>query len=98
RGIPHVQIPSTLLAMVDSSSGGKAGVSTSAGRNLLGAVHQPALVIDDLDLLDTLPPREFKQGIAEIIKHSIIADAEMFATLADLPEVKLDRFNRSSLG
>jgi 3-dehydroquinate synthetase len=79
RGIPHVQIPTTLLAMVDSSIGGKTGVNTATGKNLIGAVHHPSLVIDDLDVLKTLPRREFKQGFAEIIKHAIIADAEMFA-------------------
>jgi 3-dehydroquinate synthase len=81
RGIPHVQIPTTLLAMVDSSIGGKTGVNTRAGKNLLGAVHHPALVIADVAVLKTLPPREFRQGFAEIIKHGIIADAEMFALL-----------------
>jgi 3-dehydroquinate synthase len=81
RGIPHVQIPTTLLAMVDSSIGGKTGVNTSAGKNLIGAVHHPALVIDDVDVLKTLPRREFNQGFAEIIKHAIIADVEMFAAL-----------------
>jgi 3-dehydroquinate synthase len=83
RGIPHVQIPTTLLAMVDSSIGGKTGVNTSAGKNLLGAIHHPALVIDDIDLLNTLPPRELNQGFAEIVKHAIIADAEMFAELQE---------------
>src|SRR6202040_1185083 len=78
RGIPHVQIPTTLLAMVDSSIGGKTGVNTGGGKNLIGAFHQPALVIDDVDVLKTLPQREFNQGFAEIIKHAIIADAEMF--------------------
>ena len=81
RGIPHVQIPTTLLAMVDSSIGGKTGVNTVDGKNLLGAVHQPLLVIDDLDVLKTLPRREFNQGFAEIIKHAIIADAKMFGML-----------------
>ena len=81
RGVPHVQIPTTLLAMVDSSIGGKTGVNTRDGKNLIGAVHHPALVIDDVDLLKTLPRREFNQGFAEIIKHAIIADAEMFAAL-----------------
>jgi 3-dehydroquinate synthase len=80
-GIPHVQIPTTLLAMVDSSIGGKTGVNTSAGKNLLGSFHHPSLVIDDVDLLKTLPRREFNQGFAEIIKHAIIADAEMFSHL-----------------
>jgi 3-dehydroquinate synthase len=81
RGIPHVQIPTTLLAMVDSSIGGKTGVNTVAGKNLLGAAHQPSLVIDDIDVLKTLPRREFNQGFAEIIKHAIIADAKMFRQL-----------------
>ena len=83
RGIPHVQIPTTLLAMVDSSIGGKTGVNTRAGKNLLGAVHHPSLVIDDVEVLKTLPGREFNQGFAEIIKHAIIADAEMFAALKE---------------
>src|SRR2546429_2626516 len=78
RGIPHVQIPTTLLAMVDSSIGGKTGVNMTAGKNLLGALHHPSLVIDDVDILQSLPPRELRQGFAEIIKHAIIADAEMF--------------------
>ena len=81
RGIPHVQIPTTLLAMVDSSIGGKTGVDTRAGKNLIGAFHQPSLVIDDLDVLKTLPRRQFNQGFAEIIKHAVIADAKMFQTL-----------------
>jgi len=81
RGIPHIQIPTTLLAMVDSSIGGKTGVDTRAGKNLIGAFHQPSLVIDDLDVLKTLPRREFNQGFAEIIKHAVISDAKMFQTL-----------------
>jgi 3-dehydroquinate synthase len=83
RGIPYVQIPTTLLAMVDSSIGGKTGVNTAAGKNLIGAVHHPSLVVDDVDVLKTLPRREFNQGFAEIIKHAIIADAEMFAALKE---------------
>ncbi len=81
RGIPHVQIPTTLLAMVDSSIGGKTGVNTTKGKNLIGVFHHPSLVIDDVDLLETLPRREFNQGFAEIIKHAIIADAAMFSRL-----------------
>jgi len=81
RGIPHVQIPTTLLAMVDSSIGGKTGVDTRDGKNLIGAFHQPSLVIDDLDVLKTLPHRQFIQGFAEMIKHAIIADAKMFQKL-----------------
>jgi 3-dehydroquinate synthase len=67
--------------MVDSSIGGKTGVNTNDGKNLLGVIHQPSLVIDDVDVLKTLPRREFNQGFAEIIKHAIIADAKMFKTL-----------------
>jgi 3-dehydroquinate synthase len=84
RGIPHVQVPTTLLAMVDSSIGGKTGVNTRAGKNLIGAIHQPVLVIDDIEILKTLPSRELSQGFAEIIKHAIIADAEMFRQLEDV--------------
>jgi 3-dehydroquinate synthase len=81
RGIPHVQIPTTLLAMVDSSIGGKTGVDTRDGKNLIGVFHHPSLVIDDLDVLKTLPRRQFNQGFAEIIKHAIIADPKMFRSL-----------------
>jgi 3-dehydroquinate synthase len=81
RGIPHVLVPTTLLAMVDSSIGGKTGVDTHAGKNLIGAFHHPALVIDDVEVLKTLPPREFNQGFAEVIKHAIIADPKMFSAL-----------------
>jgi len=83
RGIPHVQIPTTLLAMVDSSIGGKTGVNTRDGKNLIGAFHPPTLVIDDIDVLKTLPQREFNQGFAEIIKHALIAHAKMFRSLQD---------------
>src|SRR5205814_1578305 len=82
RGIPHVQIPTTLLAMVDSSIGGKTGVNLDAGKNLIGAIHHPALIIADVRALESLPPKELRQGYAEIIKHSIIRDAEMFRTLS----------------
>jgi 3-dehydroquinate synthase len=81
REIPHVQIPTTLLAMVDSSIGGKTGVNTRAGKNLIGTIHHPSLVIDDVDVLKTLPEREFNQGFTEIIKHAIIADGKMFEVL-----------------
>jgi 3-dehydroquinate synthase len=86
RGIPHIQIPTTLLAMVDSSIGGKTGVDTRAGKNLIGAFHHPSLVIDDLDVLKTLPRRDFNQGFAEVIKHAIIADAKMFKKLQSWKE------------
>ncbi len=81
RGIPCVQVPTTLLAQVDSSIGGKTAVNTAAGKNMIGAWHHPALVIADVDTLATLPPREWNQGFAEIIKHAIIRDAEMFEML-----------------
>ena len=81
RGIPHIQIPTTLLAMVDSSIGGKTAVNLEAGKNLIGAIHHPALIIADVEALESLPPRELRQGYAEIIKHAIIRDAEMFRTL-----------------
>lgn len=81
RGIPCVQIPTTLLAQVDSSIGGKTAVNTAAGKNLIGAWQPPALVISDVDVLSTLPPREFRQGLAEIVKHAAIRDAAMFETL-----------------
>jgi 3-dehydroquinate synthase len=81
RGIAYVQIPTTLLAQVDSAIGGKTGVNTTSGKNLLGAVHQPALVIADVATLKTLPAREMKQGFAEIIKHAVVADASLFDVL-----------------
>ena len=81
RGIPYVQVPTTLLAQVDSSIGGKTAVNTSASKNLIGAVHHPVLVISDVDLLRTLPPRELNQGFAEVIKHAIIHDTALFEML-----------------
>jgi 3-dehydroquinate synthase len=86
RGIPHIQIPTTLLAMVDSSIGGKTGVNTADGKNLIGVFHHPSLVIDDLNVLKTLPRRELSQGFAEIIKHAVIADAKMFRQLQSWKE------------
>ena len=91
RGIPFVQVPTTLLAQVDSSVGGKVGVNLKSGKNLVGAFHQPRLVLCDLDTLKTLPKREFRAGLAEVIKYGIIYDAALFARLEhDLPEL-LDR-------
>ena len=89
RGIPYVQVPTTLLAQVDSSVGGKTGVNTAAGKNLLGAVHQPAVVVADVDVLNTLPVREFNQGFAEIIKHGIIADPSLFDLLENFDRLGL---------
>jgi 3-dehydroquinate synthase len=81
RGVPFVQIPTTLLAMVDASIGGKTGVNSSMGKNLIGAFHQPIAVFADPEVLRTLPKREFVSGLAECIKHEIIRDAEGFAAL-----------------
>ena len=81
RGIPFVQVPTTLLAQVDSSVGGKVGVNLRAGKNLVGAFHQPRLVLCDLDTLRTLPAREYRAGLAEVIKYGIIYDAALFAQL-----------------
>jgi len=78
RGISLVQVPTTLLAMIDASVGGKTGVDTPAGKNLVGAFHQPAAVIADLSALTTLPPAHLRAGIAEAIKHGVIADADYF--------------------
>ena len=88
RGIAFVQVPTTLLAQVDSSVGGKVGVNLVAGKNLVGAFYQPRLVLCDLDALQTLPGREFRAGLAEVIKYGIIYDAPLFARLErDLPKL-----------
>jgi len=83
RGVPFVQIPTTLLAMVDASVGGKTGVNAGAGKNLIGAFHQPILVLADTNTLNTLPDVEFVSGLAECIKHEVIRDAEGFAWLEE---------------
>jgi 3-dehydroquinate synthase len=78
RGIPYVQIPTTLLAQVDSSVGGKTGVNHSLGKNLIGAFYQPNLVCVDLDTLASLPPRDFQSGLYEVVKYGLIVDREFF--------------------
>jgi 3-dehydroquinate synthase len=78
RGIPFVQVPTTLLAQVDSSVGGKTGVNHPGGKNLIGAFHQPAAVFADTDTLNTLPDRELRAGLAEVIKYGLIVDREFF--------------------
>ena len=81
RGIAVVQVPTTLLAMVDAAIGGKTGVNHPGGKNLIGAFHQPRLVLIDPATLATLPEREFRAGMAEVIKYGVIGDAELFADL-----------------
>jgi 3-dehydroquinate synthase len=81
RGIGYVQMPTTLLAQVDSSVGGKTGVNHSGGKNLIGAFYQPQAVIADTDALRTLPDRELKSGLAEVIKHGVVWDPMLFAWL-----------------
>ena len=83
RGIAFIQVPTTLLAMVDSSVGGKTGVNLPEGKNLVGAFHQPRLVVADLDTLGTLPAREFNAGMAEVIKYGAIRDRALFDRVAN---------------
>ena len=84
RGIPFVQIPTTIVSLVDSSVGGKTGVNIAQGKNLVGAFHQPKLVLADPSTLSTLEPREYKEGYAEVIKHAAIRDAEMLTLIEAL--------------
>ena len=87
RGVPFIQVPTTLLAMVDASVGGKTGINHAVGKNLIGAFYQPIAVLIDPEVLKTLPPRELRNGLAECIKHEIIRDADGFAML----EQSIDR-------
>jgi len=96
RGVDFLQVPTTLLAMVDSSVGGKTGINVPAGKNLVGAFHQPRAVYIDTGLLATLPAREFAAGMAEVVKYGLLGDAALFARLeagavdrssADLPDL-----------
>jgi 3-dehydroquinate synthase len=90
RGIDFVQIPTTLLAQVDSSVGGKTGINTAQGKNLIGTFHQPRLVLADLDALATLPMREIRAGYAEVVKYGLIGDAAFFAWLEDYGAALVD--------
>jgi 3-dehydroquinate synthase len=78
RGVPFIQIPTTLLSQVDSSVGGKTGINHPLGKNMIGAFYQPQVVLADIDTLQTLPPREFSAGVAEVIKYGLIRDAQFF--------------------
>jgi 3-dehydroquinate synthase len=81
RGVRFVQLPTSLLAQVDSSVGGKTGINTAAGKNLVGAFHQPALVLADTGVLDTLPRRDFLAGYGEVVKYGLLGDADFFGWL-----------------
>ena len=83
RGVNLLQVPTTLLALVDSSVGGKTAVNHPAGKNLIGAFHQPCAVVADVNVLRTLPMREFRAGLAEVVKYGVIADADFFRWLED---------------
>jgi 3-dehydroquinate synthase len=93
RGVRFMQIPTTLLAQVDSSVGGKTGINVPQGKNLVGAFHQPSLVLADLDVLQTLPDREFRAGYAEIVKYAAICDRPFFDWLEDNLEALNNRNN-----
>lgn len=90
RGVRLVNIPTTLLSQADSSIGGKTAVNIDAGKNLVGAFHNPALVIEDEDVLETLPKRQFASGVAEIIKYACVADARMFLKLVAVKKPNAD--------
>src|SRR5262245_37352764 len=91
RGLPLVMVPTTLLAMVDSSVGGKVAINLPEGKNLVGAFHQPAGVWIDIALLDTLPDREYRSGLAEVVKYGVILDADFFGWLEDNSDAVLRR-------
>jgi 3-dehydroquinate synthase len=90
RGVPFIQVPTTLLAQVDSSVGGKTGINHPLGKNMIGAFYQPRLVLADTDTLASLPPRELAAGLAEVIKYGLILDRRFF----DWLEANIDRLNR----
>jgi 3-dehydroquinate synthase len=96
RGIPFIQVPTTLLAQVDSSIGGKTGINHPLGKNMIGAFYQPRLVLADTAVLETLPPRELSAGMAEVIKHGLIRDSAFFAWLEQNME-KLLSCDRNAL-
>ncbi len=97
RGINFVQVPTTLLAMVDAAIGGKTGVNHPQGKNLIGAFHQPRLVLIDPGVLKTLPMREFRAGIAEVIKYGIIWEAELFAQMEGSKRLDQLRYLKAEL-
>lgn len=96
RGIPFIQVPTTLLAQVDSSVGGKTGINHRLGKNLIGAFYQPSMVIVDLDTLDTLPEREYLCGVAETLKYGIVLDRGLFEYIRGAVE-ELKQLNKNTL-
>lgn len=97
RGINFVQVPTTLLAMVDAAIGGKTGVNHPQGKNLIGAFHQPRLVLIDPEVLKTLPVREFRAGMAEVIKYGVIWDAELFSEMEQSKRLDQMRYIKPEL-
>lgn len=102
RGVRFIQVPTSLLAQVDSSVGGKTGINTRHGKNLVGAFHQPTLVLADVDVLDTLTPRDFRAGYGEVVKYGLLGDADFFGwleanavRLADDPELRAQAVRHS---
>ena len=91
RGIPYVQVPTTLLSQVDSSVGGKTAVNHPLGKNLIGAFYQPEMVLIDIEVLNTLEPREVSAGLAEVVKYGVIRDSEFFCWLEDNVQLLTDR-------
>lgn len=91
RGVPFIQVPTTLLALVDSSVGGKTAINHARGKNMIGAFHQPLAVIADVATLDSLPERELRAGLAEVIKHGFVLDARFVAWLEANMELLLAR-------
>src|SRR5262249_34661620 len=91
RGIPVVQVPTTVLAQVDASIGGKTGINLRAGKNLLGTLHQPHLVLIDPDVLSTLEEREFRSGLYEALKAGVIGNPELFRYFEDHKDLVLKR-------
>ena len=94
RGLPVIQIPTTTLAMADSSIGGKTAVDTPYGKNLIGAFHHPSVVYMDMDILKTLDERNYRNGLAELIKHGFIRDPELFGD-SDLTIPEYRQYHRS---
>jgi 3-dehydroquinate synthase len=93
RGVAHLNLPTSLLAQADAAIGGKTGLNTARGKNLIGAIHQPAAVVLCSELLATLPPREWTEGLVEVVKHAVIADRELFEHL----EARADALRRGEL-